>query len=204
MLSVDSKCKSCRSKKVCKHYDYLNSNPGIEATISECDDYNTDLACGTISIPNAEKIGRPFTWNEPVVAPLKQGVINTTPGRIRDGWNFSEGVTQLKNDGLKIEPVAIKKVTCEICGKEVNEIDAQRCDRCGKLACNNCGSVEIDLETSKPVLTCYQCVPEEKVNEPAMEWTIDNFTEEKDEKEEKKDVKPKRKTTKGPIAKPKK
>ena len=82
---------------------------------------------------------------------------------------------------------------------EVIETEAQKCDKCGKLTCYECGSVLIDLDSNKPILTCYDCIPENIANEPAMEWNIDNFTVKEEE-----EVEQPKKTTKRTSRKSKK
>lgn len=199
MLLSNSKCTSCKNKNFCKHYDYLCKSFDINVDIKECDNYISDMKLrswskGTAIQSDSIRHGVLKTPNTIITTPKLESL--TVPDK--DVLRFRD-INNSSLTNITSTPVEVKKVKCERCGKEVIETEAQVCDKCGKLTCYECGSVLIDLDSNKPILTCYDCIPENIANEPAMEWNIDNFTVKEEE-----EVEQPKKTTKRTSRKSKK
>lgn len=186
MLSKNIICitEKCPHRKVCKHFEYLNSLEAVNVSIESCEHLPelTPMSVTTTTpiINKIREVAEPYNPN-----------IGTTP--------YSQPhTTYLRNDippfesniPLNITPIKISKGICSICGKEAY---TENCSDCGNVICNDCGYTNVDVNDGKPIITCDKCFGASDKQDESTEtinWDINEFSEES-KKEEAKDEQPK-------------
>lgn len=180
-----NKCDLCQIKKICKHYQYFKLNDDIRVEVKDCEN---------------------IRYNQTFGASISQPVdVKPTQSQVALLNNTGKVYPDLKEEYIPnisvkeiATPIEISKVVCDRCKKEVPSTEIDNCVECGRPVCKDCGVGA--LNDGKPEFTCEKCwsgTPDPDPNsseevvitygEEKKEWDIEDFIENEDKKEEKKD-----------------
>lgn len=194
MLSKNIICitEKCPHRKVCKHFEYLNSLEAVNVSIESCEHLPelTPMSVTTTTpiINKIREVAEPYNPN-----------IGTTPYTTKPReYNDRDFVTSYTYTGedipqtfksrvpLNVTAIKVSKGICSICGKTAY---TENCSDCGNVICNDCGYTNVDVNDGKPIITCDKCFGASDKNNESTEtisWDINEFSEES-KKEEAKD-----------------
>ena len=216
MLSKNIICitEKCPHRKVCKHFEYLNSLEAVNVSIESCEHLPelTPMSVTTTTpiIDKIREVAEPYNPNigtTPYIKPTMPDTITTpnyppyttnpymTKPREYNDRDFITSYTYTGEDipqtfkskaPLNVTAIKVSKGICSICGKTAY---TENCSDCGNVICNECGYTNVDVNDGKPIITCDKCFGASDKNNESTEtisWDINEFSEES-KKEETKD-----------------